>query len=215
MGAEFCPYCATERWSVVMALSKFGTFSHLVGTTSSSTDVDPRPCRSPSTGRAIPVRRLCSLATRCSTTTGGASLATPYSSSPPPRNTRCLPNTTRPLTPPGADSGTFPFIYLAGRFVLIGAQWLDAQLLGFSGPRRPPCSLRAKKRHFERGGGGRGFPRRRHRAVTHAEPTSVCSRVPCTLLGVSTSTPGPDAAVGPRPNSRVLDHPTVTQCRGS
>jgi hypothetical protein len=42
LGAEFCPYCATERWSIVMALSKFGTFSHLVGTTSSSTDVDPR-----------------------------------------------------------------------------------------------------------------------------------------------------------------------------
>ncbi len=29
MGAEFCPYCAAERWSIVVALSRFGTFSNL------------------------------------------------------------------------------------------------------------------------------------------------------------------------------------------
>ena len=27
--AEFCPYCAAERWSVVVALSRFGTFQQL------------------------------------------------------------------------------------------------------------------------------------------------------------------------------------------
>jgi hypothetical protein len=29
VGGEFCPYCAAERWSMVQALSKFGTFSGL------------------------------------------------------------------------------------------------------------------------------------------------------------------------------------------
>jgi hypothetical protein len=29
IGAEYCPYCAAERWPLVMALSKFGTFSNL------------------------------------------------------------------------------------------------------------------------------------------------------------------------------------------
>jgi hypothetical protein len=29
IGAEFCPYCAAERWSMVVALSRFGTFSNL------------------------------------------------------------------------------------------------------------------------------------------------------------------------------------------
>jgi hypothetical protein len=28
-GAEFCPYCAAERWSMIVALSRFGTFSNL------------------------------------------------------------------------------------------------------------------------------------------------------------------------------------------
>lgn len=40
-GAEYCPYCAAERWALVVALSRFGTFSNLSQTTSSSTDVYP------------------------------------------------------------------------------------------------------------------------------------------------------------------------------
>ena len=41
IGAEFCPYCAAMRWSMAVALSKFGTFSPLSGIHSSSTDTDP------------------------------------------------------------------------------------------------------------------------------------------------------------------------------
>jgi len=41
IGAEYCPYCAQERWSMVVALSRFGTFSQLYQTTSSSSDVYP------------------------------------------------------------------------------------------------------------------------------------------------------------------------------
>jgi hypothetical protein len=41
LGAEFCPYCAAERWPVIIALSRFGTFSGLQTTTSSSTDIYP------------------------------------------------------------------------------------------------------------------------------------------------------------------------------
>jgi hypothetical protein len=40
LGAEYCPYCATERWAMVNAFSRFGTFKNLKITTSSSTDVD-------------------------------------------------------------------------------------------------------------------------------------------------------------------------------
>lgn len=29
VGAEYCPYCATERWPVVVALSRFGTWNNL------------------------------------------------------------------------------------------------------------------------------------------------------------------------------------------
>src|ERR1700761_8402597 len=41
MGAEYCPYCAAERWGMVVALSRFGTFTGLGTVHSSSTDTDP------------------------------------------------------------------------------------------------------------------------------------------------------------------------------
>jgi thiol-disulfide isomerase/thioredoxin len=41
LGGEYCPYCATQRWAMINALSRFGTFSGLTTTHSSSTDVDP------------------------------------------------------------------------------------------------------------------------------------------------------------------------------
>lgn len=41
VGGEFCPYCAAERWSLVVALGRFGTFSDLKLSQSSSTDVYP------------------------------------------------------------------------------------------------------------------------------------------------------------------------------
>jgi len=37
VGAEYCPYCAAERWSLIMALSRFGTFSGLKEMSSDST----------------------------------------------------------------------------------------------------------------------------------------------------------------------------------
>ncbi len=39
-GAEYCPYCAAERWAMAAALSRFGTWSNLKITASSHTDVD-------------------------------------------------------------------------------------------------------------------------------------------------------------------------------
>jgi hypothetical protein len=41
IGAEFCPYCGAERWSMVLALSRFGTLSGLMETTSSPWDAYP------------------------------------------------------------------------------------------------------------------------------------------------------------------------------
>ena len=41
IGAEYCPYCATQRWPMVVALSRFGTFSNLGITHSASADVYP------------------------------------------------------------------------------------------------------------------------------------------------------------------------------
>jgi thiol-disulfide isomerase/thioredoxin len=41
VGAEYCPYCAAERWAVAVALSRFGTLHGVGETTSSPSDVYP------------------------------------------------------------------------------------------------------------------------------------------------------------------------------
>jgi len=40
-GDEWCPYCAAARWSLVVALSRFGALTHLRLVKSSDSDVDP------------------------------------------------------------------------------------------------------------------------------------------------------------------------------
>jgi hypothetical protein len=41
IGAEYCPYCAAQRWALAVALSRFGTFDKLSATHSSTSDVYP------------------------------------------------------------------------------------------------------------------------------------------------------------------------------
>jgi hypothetical protein len=41
VSAEYCPFCAAQRWPLVVALSRFGSFSGLSATHSSTTDVYP------------------------------------------------------------------------------------------------------------------------------------------------------------------------------
>ena len=41
VGAEYCPFCAMERWALIGALSRFGTFTGVTETTSASDDVHP------------------------------------------------------------------------------------------------------------------------------------------------------------------------------
>jgi len=41
LGAEYCPFCAANRWGLIVALSRFGTFSGLKTISSSATDNPP------------------------------------------------------------------------------------------------------------------------------------------------------------------------------
>jgi len=41
VGAEWCPYCAAERWALAQALSRFGTLTNLGQTASDPNDTDP------------------------------------------------------------------------------------------------------------------------------------------------------------------------------
>jgi thiol-disulfide isomerase/thioredoxin len=41
VGAEYCPFCAADRWSLIMALSRFGSFSGIESNASMTSDIYP------------------------------------------------------------------------------------------------------------------------------------------------------------------------------
>ena len=114
VGGEYCPYCAMERWALVVALSRFGTFSNLGHTiSSSSTDVYPG---------------LQSWSFKDSVFTSTSLAFAPaevYSSTPNPTGTGYEP--LQSLTPLQAKAfsaysgGGFPFVDIGGRYVALGA----------------------------------------------------------------------------------------------
>ena len=126
---ESCPFCAAERWSLAVALSHFGTWSHLGSTTSSATDVYPN------------------------TATLSFRTALYRSTELTLRTTELADNAGRPLqaqtqldtslidtfdVPPyvnSADqSGAVPFLDIANRYILAGAQYNPQVLAGLSAP---------------------------------------------------------------------------------
>jgi hypothetical protein len=124
---ESCPFCAAERWSLAVALSHFGTWSHLGTTTSSATDVYP------------------------DTATLSFRTAQYHSTELTLRTTELTDNAGRPLqaqtqldtslidtfdVPPyvnSADqSGAVPFLDIANKYILAGAQYNPQVLAGLS-----------------------------------------------------------------------------------
>ena len=126
MGAEYCPYCAAERWAMVVALSRFGTFSKLYQTTSSSADVFPNtptftfystlyrgPVYSSSYIDFVPVE-----------TQGNVQDASgnyPTLQTPTAAQQNLL--NTYDAAPYTSEAGSIPFIDIGNRYVLIGASY--------------------------------------------------------------------------------------------
>jgi hypothetical protein len=131
VGAEYCPYCAAERWAMAVALSRFGTFSgvHLIH--SSSTDVYASTptlsfYKSTYTSKYVdftPVEWYSDTASGDGYTTLQAPNASqsaifnkydaaPYISS--------------------SDKGSFPFVDFGDQYLVIGAQYTPSTLSGLT-----------------------------------------------------------------------------------
>jgi hypothetical protein len=117
-GAEYCPYCGAERWPIIVALSRFGTFSGLKTTSSSSTDIYPNTP---------------------TFTFHGATFTSQYidfqSVETTDRNQNPLetPTATQQALVSRYDtSGSIPFVDLGNRFAFAGAMYLPDVLAGMS-----------------------------------------------------------------------------------
>jgi hypothetical protein len=124
---ESCPFCAAERWSLAVALSHFGTWSHLGTTTSSATDVYPNTA-------TLSFRTAHYQSTELTLrTTELADNAGHQLQAQTPLDTSLIAAFDVPPYVNSADqSGAVPFLDIANRYILAGAQYTPQVLAGLS-----------------------------------------------------------------------------------
>jgi hypothetical protein len=133
IGAEYCPYCAAERWSMIVALSRFGTFTGLAtirsGVRNGAGDAEPYP--------ATPTF-----------TFANASFTSGYLAFTPVEENTNIPDPatggyTKLQTPTAeqqallekydsANQGAIPFIDFGNRFMSVGASYDPGVLQGLT-----------------------------------------------------------------------------------
>ena len=133
IGAEYCPYCAFERWGMVVALSRFGTFKGLSTTHSSSTDVYPNTptwtfYKSTYTSKYVAFSSV------EETTNQLASNGQGYVplQSPTAAQQALINKYDAPPYVPSADKGAIPFVYIGGKYLISGSSALPSVLSGKS-----------------------------------------------------------------------------------
>lgn len=133
IGAEYCPYCAAERWAMIVALSRFGTFSDLATIRSAAHNgagqAEPYPstptwtfAKSTYTSKYLtftPVEQYTNIP---DPSTGGYTALTDLTSEQQALITKY----------DAANQGAIPFIDFGNKFTSVGATYDPAVLSGLS-----------------------------------------------------------------------------------
>ena len=124
IGADWCPFCATERWPLVVALSRFGTWSHLGLTSSSSSDIFPGTASLSFYGARFSSKYITfSGVETASNKRGAGGVYVPLAK----------PSPSEQKTFAAYDAqGSIPFVDFGNRFVLVGASYNPQILSGLS-----------------------------------------------------------------------------------
>ncbi len=124
---ECCPFCAAERWPLAVALSHFGTWSQLGCTRSSATDIYPSTAT-----LSFRTARYTSAELTLRTTELADNAGQPLQAQTP-LDTRLIDTYDVPPSVNSADqSGAVPFLDIANRYILVGAQYDPQVLAGLS-----------------------------------------------------------------------------------
>jgi Domain of unknown function (DUF929) len=120
VGAEYCPFCAAERWALTVALSRFGTFSGLHFIRSSGEDLYSGTATLSFYKSTYASRYLVFSPAEIETVTGAA-LQTPTPAEQTALDTYDVP-------PYVSQGGSIPFVDFANQFMLSGAQYAPSVL---------------------------------------------------------------------------------------
>jgi Domain of unknown function (DUF929) len=139
MGAEYCPYCAAERWSMIVALSRFGTFSGLTTTHSASVNgaggTEPYPNTPTWTfhGSTFTSKYVTFTPVEMETNTPDKSNGGYTNLEVPTKDQQALLNKydVPPYVPSGSN-GAIPFIDFGNKYLIAGASYNPQVLSGLS-----------------------------------------------------------------------------------
>ncbi|MGA7835236.1 MAG: DUF929 family protein [Acidimicrobiales bacterium] len=135
IGAEYCPYCAAQRWSTIIALSRFGTWSGLGNMSSLSTDVYPNTptftfVKAKYTSKYVAFKSV-ELDTNYLSKTGNyVKLQTPNAQEEAEISKYDTSKYIKGLT--SSEDGSIPFITFANKFLVAGASFNPQTLAGTS-----------------------------------------------------------------------------------
>jgi len=127
IGAEYCPYCAAERWGMVVALSRFGTFSNLHQSHSATQDVFPNTQTFSFHGSSYTSQYLVFNGVE---TTSNQQQGSSYAPLDTPTSDEQALLSTYDNAPyvAASSAGSIPFVDFGGRYLISGASY-DPQLL--------------------------------------------------------------------------------------
>jgi hypothetical protein len=137
MGAEYCPFCGAERWAMIVALSRFGTFSGLATVHSASVNgagsAEPFPntptwtfAHASYTSQYLAFTSV-EMQTNIPDKTSGT-----YTTLQTPTSAQNALLTRYDAAPYTTQPGAIPFIYFGGKYVSIGVSYDQTPLTGLS-----------------------------------------------------------------------------------
>jgi hypothetical protein len=131
VGAEYCPFCAAERWGIAVALSRFGTLSDLSTTTSSAIDT---PASVPTLSFHGTKLKSAYITFVAYETTTNKPLANGSGYEPldtlNAADKKTFATYNAPPYVPSNQTGSIPFTDFGGKYVLFGASYSPDALSG-------------------------------------------------------------------------------------
>jgi hypothetical protein len=130
MGAEYCPFCAAERWGMVVALSRFGTFKNLSTTHSASGDEFPNTptwtfYKSSYTSKYLTFSSVEEQTNKLASSGQYTTLQTPTSA-----QEALLDKYDAPPYVSSQNKGAIPFIDIGNKYMISGASYSPQVLQG-------------------------------------------------------------------------------------
>jgi hypothetical protein len=130
VGADYCPFCAAQRWALVLALLRFGRFTSLHLMTSSAQDLAPSTATFTFYRSGYESPYLTLQEVELTTNRPNASGTYPTLQTPTPLQNHLVNTYDAPPYVPANSAGSIPFVDVANRYVWVGSSYDPRKLQG-------------------------------------------------------------------------------------